>query len=120
MRADHGNRRWETTLTFCSLDGQYMNAKSAEGRRDRVDAGDDLVRIVTKLTKDLERFDALLLLHRKMLEQRAAVQAGRPDSQLTRQSEQLSQEAAQMVASVRQALEELGELAQTTTPQSRR
>ncbi len=120
MRPDHGNRRWQKVLTFCSLDAQYMNVRSSEGHRDLVDAGDDLVRIVTKLTTDLERFDALLVLHRKMLEHRAAGQTGRPDRQLTRQSERLSKEAAEMAVSVRQALEQLRELAQVTTPRSRR
>ncbi len=97
-----------------------MNVRSSEGHRDLVDAGDDLVRIVTKLTTDLERFDALLVLHRKMLEHRGAGQTGRPDRQLTRQSERLSKEAAEMAVSVRQALEQLRELAQVTTPRSRR
>jgi hypothetical protein len=83
--------------------------------RDLGSAGDDLVRIVTKLTGDLERFDALLLRHRKMLEQPPA---GGSDM-LTRQSERLSQEAANMAASVQEALKQLRELSQQTKPRSK-
>jgi hypothetical protein len=96
-----------------------VKVKAAEGGRDLLEAGDDLVRIVTKLTSDLERFDALLILHRKMLEQRSAGQSGLGDTQLTRQSERLSQEAANMVVSIQQALEQLRELSQASKPGSR-
>ena len=84
-----------------------------------MDAGDDLVRIVTKLTSDLERFDALLLLHRRMLEQGSAGQGGPGATQLTRQSERLSHEAAGMMASVQQALAQLRELSHETRSASR-
>ncbi|HTE86779.1 MAG TPA: hypothetical protein VK821_18850 [Dehalococcoidia bacterium] len=92
-----------------------MKAKAAEGRRDLMDAGDDLVRIVAKLTSDLERFDALLLLHRKMLEHQTAGGS----EMLTRQSERLSREAADMVGSVQEALKQLRELSHATKPGSR-
>src|SRR6266568_100359 len=83
--------------------------------RDLGSGGGDLVRIVTKLTRDLERFDALLLRHRKMLEHPTA---GGSDT-LTRQSERLSQEAANMVTSGQEALKQLRELSQATKPGSR-
>ncbi|HWO46099.1 MAG TPA: hypothetical protein VNO87_11060 [Methylomirabilota bacterium] len=92
-----------------------MKVKAAEGRPDLVDAGDDLIRIVTKVTSDLERFDALLLRHRKMLEHPTADES----DMLTRQSERLSQEAANMVTSVQEALKQLRELSQATKPKSR-
>jgi len=83
--------------------------------RDLGSRSDDLVRIVAKLTSDLERFDALLIRHRKMLEHQTAGGS----EMLTRQSERLSQEAANMVASVQEALKQLRELSQATKPRSR-
>lgn len=99
-----------------------MNVRSAGSPTSRpavdlADAGDDLVRIVTKLTNDLERFDALLLLHRRMLEQQSAGQ-GDDDSLLARRSEQLSQEAADMLTSVREALRQLRRLPQAAKPRA--
>ena len=94
---------------------QIVKVKAAERRSDLVDAGDDLIRIVTKLTSDLERFDALLLRHRKMLEHPTA---GGSDV-LTRQSERLSQDAANMVTSVQEALKQLREVSRATKPRSR-
>jgi len=83
--------------------------------RDLGSRGDDLIRIVAELTSDLERFDALLIRHRKMLEHQTAGGG----EMLTRQSEQLSQEAANMVASVQEALKQLRKLSQATKPGSR-
>jgi hypothetical protein len=95
-----------------------VKVEPVDRRRELVDASDDLVRILTKLTSDLERFDALLLLHRKMLEHQAAGEAGGSDM-LTRQSERLGQEAAEMMASVRQTLEQLRELSPAIRPRAR-
>ena len=83
--------------------------------RDLGSGGEDLVRIVTKLTSDLERFDALLVRHRKMLEHPTADES----DMLTRQSERLSQEAANMVTSVQEALKQLRELSRATKRGSR-
>ena len=70
-------------------------------------AGTDLVRILTKLTDDVERFDSMVLSQRKVLDH--------PDvdnDQFNRQAERISAEAAQVVACARQAIDELSRLAE--------
>lgn len=113
MEIEDGGRSLHSVACQC----KYVNVRSAVGRRDLVDAGDDLVRIVTKLTDDLERFDALLLLHRRTLEQQSAGQAD-DGNLLARRSERLSQEAADMLASVREALRQLRQLPQAAKPRA--
>ena len=75
------------------------------------DAGDDLVRILMKLTSDVERFDSMVVLQRKMLQERSA-QAHSDDERLSRQSERLRLEAAEIVADAHQALDQLRRLSQ--------
>jgi len=69
------------------------------------DAGDNLVRILMKLTSDVERFDSMVVVQRKMLEERSL-----DDERLSHQSEQLSLEAAEIITHARQTLEQLRHL----------
>jgi hypothetical protein len=93
------------------VDSPGQDVQLAPGRRALENSGDDLVRIVTKLTSDVERFDSMVVLQREMLEQRAD-QVGADE--LNRQSERISLEAAEMVTSARQALEQLRRLYRVT------
>jgi hypothetical protein len=62
---------------------------------------DAVVRILMNLTCDVERFDSLVVLQRKMLEERSA------DDELPRRAERLNREAAEIAARARHALTEL-------------
>ena len=77
------------------------------------DAGDNLVRILAKLTSDVERFDSMVVVQRKMLEERSL-----DDERLSHQSEQLSLEAAEIITHARQALEQLRHLSVATKHRS--
>jgi len=113
MRANHGNSRWWEPLW--RLKFQFANMPDKLGRLGRSltlahaeqvnDAGDNLVRILTKLTSDVERFDSMVVVQRKMLEERSL-----DDERLSHQSEQLSLEAAEIITHARQALEQLRHL----------
>lgn len=74
--------------------------------------GEDLVGILMKLTSDVERFDSMVVLQRKMLEERAAHSDALDDDGLARQSERLQLEAAEIVADARQALDQLRRLSE--------
>jgi hypothetical protein len=74
--------------------------------------GGDLVRILTKLTDDVERFDSMVLNHRKVLEHLDELD----NDQFNRQAERIKAEAAQVVACARQALDELSRLAEPAEP----
>lgn len=65
--------------------------------------GADLVRILSKLTSDVERFDMMIGAHRNLLEQRMAHGGAVDDMELNSLTDQLSHEAAEMLRSVRQA-----------------
>jgi hypothetical protein len=82
----------------------------ASSSRDLEDARDDMVRILSKLIKDVERFDATVVLQRTLLEQGGAPAGMVDDEQLNSELERLNLEAAEMVTSVRQALEQLRRL----------
>ena len=74
--------------------------------------GSDLVRILAKLTDDVERFDSIVLSQRQMLEQLR----DDDNDQFNRQAERISVEAAQMAACARQALDNLSRLAEPAEP----
>ena len=119
MRANHGNSRWWEPLW--RLKFQFAHMPDNLGRLGRSltlahaeqlnDAGDNLVRILMKLTSDVERFDSMVVLQRKMLQERSA-QADIDDERLSRQSERLRLEAAEIVADAHQALDQLRRLSQ--------
>lgn len=83
--------------------------------RRHENAADDLVRILSKLTIDVERFDSVVLRQRKMIEHVAGHLGELDHDLLHRHSERISLEAAEMVACARQALEELNRLAAPTS-----
>ena len=92
-----------------------MPAKAVDSRRRRPDqTGDDLVRILTKLTRDVERFDSVVMRQRRLLEHLAGHVSDLDTSQLHLHSERISREAAEMVACARHALEQLSALAEPT------
>jgi hypothetical protein len=69
--------------------------------------GNDFVRILTVLADEVERFDAMVLSQRRMLER-----LDLPNDQFDRQAQRISVEAAQVVACARQAIDQLGRLAE--------
>jgi phage shock protein A len=76
----------------------------------------DLVRILAKLTDEVERFDSVVLNHRKMIEHLAGHLGDLDTDQFNRQAERVSVEAALMVASARQALDHLNRIAEPSEP----
>jgi phage shock protein A len=76
----------------------------------------DLVRILSKLTDEVERFDSVVLSQRNMLEHLAGHPSDLDTDQFNRQAERISVEAAHMVASARQALAQLNRLAEPSEP----
>jgi hypothetical protein len=72
--------------------------------------GDEAVRILTELTGDFERFDAMIDLQRSMLEGRAA--RLRRSGDIDRETERFKLEAAEMAMRTRRALEQLSHLAE--------
>jgi hypothetical protein len=93
-----------------------MTGRAAYVRvRRHENAADDLVRILSKLTIDVERFDSVVLRQRKMIEHLAGHLGDLDHDLLRRHSERFRLEAAEMVACARQALEELNRLAEVTS-----
>ena len=131
MTAIHGISRWCGAAGPTSLDAGDITEKVDSLYRPALDtvehsvhsvedAGDDLVRILMKLTSDVERFDSMVVLQRKMLQESSA-QADSDDERLSRQSERLRLEAAEIVADAHQALDQLRRLSQdprTSRPRS--
>jgi hypothetical protein len=70
-------------------------------------AGGDLVRILAKLTDEVERFDSMVLSQRRMLEH-----LDLDNDQFDRQAERIRVEAAQLVTCARQAIDQLSRLAE--------
>lgn len=93
-----------------------MTAKVVPSPRRPDQAGDDLIRILTKLTRDVERFDSVVLRQRRMLEHLAGHLGDLDTDQLHLHSERISLEAEEMVACARQALERLNRLAEPSAP----
>ncbi|HEX9097411.1 MAG TPA: hypothetical protein VF990_15080 [Candidatus Dormibacteraeota bacterium] len=89
-----------------------QDVELTQRRYGLVDAGDDLVRILMKLTVDMERFDSMVSLQRELLQREGAFE----NDQLEAQWEGLRSEALQLLASVRQALERLRRLSEMARP----
>jgi hypothetical protein len=79
---------------------------------------DEIVRTLMQLTSDVERFDSLVVLQRKLLQDRATQSDPVDDDQLSKHSERLSIEAAEIVASARQALHQLRQLRELSVSRS--
>lgn len=99
---------WTAARLRPVLDTQEL-ARRSQGPGD---AGNDLVRALMKLTSDVERFDSMVVVHRKMLEQRATNTDAIHDDVLSNHSERLRVEAAEIVTDARHALEQLRRLSQ--------
>jgi hypothetical protein len=89
--------------------------RSRHGLRD---AGEDLARILIKLTREVERFDSMVALQRNLLEQDGVDTRASDKDRLDGQWERLSLEAAEMVTCSRQALERLRRLSEVAGPAS--
>lgn len=97
-----------------------MTEKAADSRRkqdlestrdrDLTHPDDDLVRVLVRLTDDVERFDSMLLLQRRIIEDRARRRGDMDDEQLGREAEAIGVEAAGLVVRAREALDELRRL----------
>lgn len=82
--------------------------------------GEDVVRILSKLTDDLERFDLIVLRQRHMIE-RGVRRLGEPDGeQVRRGTEEIGAEAVHLAARARQALDELRLLGEDESSQVHR
>lgn len=92
------------------LDSLGQDLQVAKSRHVDQRSGDDLARILAKLISDVERFDSMVVIQRKKIEQRASPLGAVDDDQLGRQSERMSLEAAEMVTCARHALEQLRRL----------
>jgi hypothetical protein len=88
--------------------------KSARDWRFNQDVGDDLARILANLTTDVERFDSMVVLQRKLLEQLDSDPALSNQAQIDREAERIRRDALEMAARARQALEQLARLAEST------
>jgi hypothetical protein len=73
--------------------------------------GNDLVWILTVLADEVERFDAMVLSQRRMLERLEL-----PNDQLDRQAQRISVEAVQVMACARQTIDQLSRLAEICGP----
>ena len=105
-RADRSRR-------FRAFPGQLDAELQLRGHSSQ---GDDFVRILTKLASDVERFDSMVVHHREVLVQITEAISASDDDELNRRSERISIEAAEMVTSARQALEQLRRLGEATRP----
>lgn len=81
-----------------------------------LDATGDLVRIVSRLTQDIERFDSMVSYHRNLIQQQGADLAGFNDKPLRRQTQLISARAAEIAIRAQSALDELHALSVTAEP----
>ena len=81
-------------------------------------SADEIVRTLLQLTSDVERFDSLVVLQRKLLQDRGAKPDAVDDDQLSEHSQRLSLEAAEIVARARQALHQLRQLSELSVSSS--
>jgi hypothetical protein len=86
-----------------SVGYSHENASTGFG----FDSAGELVRIVSQLAQDIERFDSMIRDQRHLLQQHGA-DMGRPDDRLLRrQSRRISLHAAEIATRTQGALEEL-------------
>ena len=93
-------------------DRDNLRLQVARDWRLHQDVGDDLARILANLTRDVERFDSMVVLQRKLLEQLECDPGLLDHAQLDREAETMRLEAAEMASRARQALEQLSRLAE--------
>jgi hypothetical protein len=80
------------------------------------DAAGELVRIVSQLAQDIERFDSMIREQRHLLQQHRA-NVGRPDDRvLRRQTRRISAHADEIASRTQGALEELRSLSESSQP----
>lgn len=77
---------------------------------------DDLVRVLVKLTDDVERFDSMILLQRSIIEDRARHLGDVDDEEVSREAHAIRVEAAELVVRARDALDELRRLGEHSRP----
>lgn len=96
------------------LEGRIEPDRPDRGAHPLGTGTDELVRILTELTCDFERFDSMIADQRNILEQRA-VRMGRA-ADLDRETQRFRQEASEMAARTQKALEQLSNLAEPARP----
>ncbi len=74
-------------------------------------ARDDLVEILIRLSRDVERFHELVDVQRRVLEERSTDPVDLSEDDMARQARRLSREAERVAASAHQALQEMRRLA---------
>jgi hypothetical protein len=80
------------------------------------DAAGDIVRIVSQLAQDIERFDSMIRDQRHLLQQHRA-NVGRPDDRdLRRQTRRITIQAAEIATRTQGALDELRGLSESSQP----
>lgn len=84
------------------------------GDRNLSDPGDALVRVLVNLTDDVERFDSMLLLQRRIIEDRARREGDAAGDEAVREAAAIGAEAAGLVGRARAALDELRRLGEET------
>lgn len=84
--------------------------------RSRTYHCDDLVRVLVKLTDDVERFDSTILLKRQIIEDRARHLSDVDDEEVSREAQAIRAEVAELVVRARMALDELRRLGEQTSP----
>jgi hypothetical protein len=96
--------------------GDSRRNQDLNSTRDRhlTGPGDDIVRVLVRLTDDVERFDSMLVLQRRIIEERARRTGDADDEQLGREAHAIGLEAAGLVMRAREALDELRRLGEET------
>ena len=79
-------------------------------------ARDDLVRILLRLTKDVERFESMVNDQRQLLQKHAAQPGAFDNDDIRHQSMRISVSAAELAASASGTLEELQRLSRVNEP----
>jgi hypothetical protein len=88
-----------------------LRLKSALDPNAGQGARDDLVEILIRLSRDVERFHELVDVQRRVLEERGTHPVDLSDDELAREARRLSREAERVAASAHQALQEMRRLA---------
>lgn len=120
MVPDHGFPGLLAACFSATLDAGQMTERKSRGRRDLQpfqtlpERGEEVLRILTNLTCDFERFDSIILERRSILEHSGG-EPGR-DGEVDGKSSLFKQEASEMAMRTQRALEQLRQLAQPVRP----
>lgn len=106
--------KWSTSLhgksALAAVSGLGRGLEPAPTQFEFHDAGDDLVRTLAELTKDVQRFDSMIRNQRHLLQHHGADPEAFDDRLIHRQSRRISTEVAEIMTRAHAALEELRRL----------